>query len=489
MRSIHFTLWFLMAVGACALRAQTPTPAPAIKIKKLYVVRHPDRLEVKVSFDKLLDRNHPEDLADPTNVTILAKPSGSHLVPVDSANIANTGADVVEMRLPLPAAKGDDSINVCFGVLHFLKGDQTYTSPKDEQVCPDSPSEIMTQAEAGDLADKLNAAAAKAAAAKTSSEKNIFASGFVTTAGQTGSQGGGDVSLNDFVPGLSGTHTFLQVQKTSVANGDPRHFEAGLNWAHVSSFQPGVDTEIQNAVDKYNGGVTKAELKTFGEDINKAEAKYNPVWLGALENIALKIEGDPTQFKAANAVGDGDVRILTRTIPLFGSKKGYFRARPLVVGFEGGRSIGQGDATTTTTATTTSTTTPNVNWLARAKVGADFTLFYDNSKAKSSPIKRVEITAGGVERYLFFKEINYDPTTKKDSTTGKGSRPYFQSDVKVFFAEDDKARYGLRMAYTRGSLPPVFANVKSFQFGFVVETKDEPKPAVSNAKTAASPAK
>jgi hypothetical protein len=113
-----------------------------------------------------------------------------------------------------------------------------------------------------------------------------------------------------------------------------------------------------------------------------------------------------------------------------------------------------------------------VNWLARAKLGADFTLFYDNAKAKS-PIKRVEINAGGVERYLFFKEINYNSTTKKDSSTGKGSRPYFQSDVKVFFAENAKGRYGLRMAYTRGSLPPVFADVKSFQFGFVYETADD----------------
>lgn len=29
------------------------------------------------------------------------------------------------------------------------------------------------------------------------------------------------------------------------------------------------------------------------------------------------------------------------------------------------------------------------------------------------------------------------------------------------------------MAYTRGSLPPVFADVKSFQFGFVYETTDD----------------
>jgi hypothetical protein len=233
-------------------------------------------------------------------------------------------------------------------------------------------------------------------------------------------------------------------------------------------------------VNRYHDkGVTPEQLQTFGEEINKAEAKYNPVWLGALEDFAIKIEGDPTQFKAANVVGDGDIRILTRTLKLFGSTNGYFRARPLVVGFEGGKSI-TGDTTTTAT---TPTTTPSVNWIARGKVGADFTLFYDNPKT-AGPIKRVEINAGGVERYLFLKEINYDTATNQDSTTGKGSRPYFQSDVKLFFYEDAKnGRLGLRMAYTRGSLPPVFANVKSFQFGLVYETADD------KAKTANSPDK
>lgn len=524
MRSSQFTiLWSLIAAGACAVRAQQPpAPAaappaksPAISIDTLDVVNHPDGLDLTVTFTSLLDRNHTKDL-DGSNVTILAEPSGSRLNAVKPGDIhyAEVGADTVEMLLPLPAAKDDNSLNLCFGVLHFLKGSppERPDTSKDAPVC--KTTTIITQAQAKDLADQLNAAAAKAMAAKTSSEKNIFASGFVTTA-QTGTQGGADISLNNvlnnFVPGLAGVDSFLQIQKTSVAGGDPRHFEAGLKWRHVSSFQHAVDTEIENDVNRYHDkGVTPEQLKTFGEEINKAEAKYNPVWLGALEDFAIKIEGDPTQFKAANAVGDGDIQILTRTLPLFGSKKGYFRARPFVAGWEGGRSIGQGAATTTTTGTTTTTTTPDVNWIARAKVGADFTLFYDNSdnskakssggnskdksgsddtNAKSSLIKRVEISAGGVERYLFLKEINYNTATKSDSTTGKGSRPYFQSDVRVFFAEDGKARYGLRMAYTRGSLPPVFADVKSFQFGFVVETKDEAKTKDDKTKTANGTAK
>ena len=94
-------------------------------------------------------------------------------------------------------------------------------------------------------------------------------------------------------------------------------------------------------------------------------------------------------------------------------------------------------------------------------------------KSASGPIGRLEINVAAVERYLLFREINYDPITKKDSSAGKGSRPYSQTDIKLFFAKSTKGRYGLRMAYTRGSLPPVFADLKSVQFGFVFETADD----------------
>jgi hypothetical protein len=460
-----------MAAGACALRAQGPKPAPAVADVKftLDAVKDDDspNVNLRVAFDPTLGPAQSDDLK-PSNITILAKPSGSAITPV-SLDPGQMGVFIVIHK---PSNAKDDQVSVCFSVLHFSKGDD---SKPQTNVC--STSKILTQKEAKALVDQLvKDAADKAKADKTSSEKDIFASGFVTTAGQNNTQGGADISLNDFLSGLPGATTFLQIQKTSLANGDPRHFEAGLSWRHTSSFQSTVDNEIKGLVDKYDQDGTQAQLQELGKQINAAGAKYG-AWLGALEDFAIKMEGDPTQFKAVNAVGDGDVRILTRTLKLFGSTNGYFRARPLVVGFEGGKSIGTGDATTTattTTSATTSTAAPGVDWIARGKVGADFTLFYDNPKATSSPIKRVEINAGGVERYLFLKEINYDATTMKDSAVGKGSRPYFQSDVKLFFYEDPKkGRAGVRMAYTRGSLPPVFADVKSFQFGFVYETADD----------------
>jgi hypothetical protein len=469
-RSINFSLSLVMVAGAGVVRSQVPAAAPAapaINIDTFDVIDRHGTLDLNLTFDSILDLTHPEDLTD-SNITILGTPSKSRMVLARIRPIVNTQ---IEISLTGAPPGTDTAVNVCFQVLHFSKlGDpKKYTSPAGKPVC--KTSNILTQDQAKALANQLNAAAAKAKADKTSSEKDIFASGFVTTAGQSKTQGGADISLNNFLSGLPGANTFLQIQKSSLSGGDPRHFEVGLSWRHVILFDPALDKQIADEVNKFEQGGSAADQAALGAKIAADAQSYGP-WLGAIGDFAIKIEGDPTKFQAANAVGDADFRVLTRTLKLFGSSNGYFRARPLVIGFEGGRSIGQGDTTTTTTGTATSTTTPNVNWIARGKAGADFTLYFHNPQTKG-PIKRLEINAGGVERYLFFKEINYDPTTKKDSQTGKGSRPYFQSDLKLFFFEDTKGRYGLRTAYTRGSLPPVFADVKSFQFGFVFETNDD----------------
>ncbi len=441
---------YLLAIAACAL---AQTPAPAIAIKTLDAVNRPDTLNLRIAFDSILDSDYPGDLTD-SNITILAMPSASRLLP---ARIHATDTVVEITLLALPETK-DTAINACFKTLHFFKLDdpKPYTSPPGKPIC--ATAKLMTPADAKTLADQLNAAAAKAKADKTSTEKNIFASGFVTTAAAS-TQGGADISLNNSLAGLPGANAFLHLQKTSVSNGDLRHFELGLSFRHTTSFAPALDRKIVDDVQKFHQAPTEAARQALANIINTDAAKYGP-WLGAIQAFAMKMEADPTHFKATNLVGDGDLRILTRTLKLFGSTNGYFRARPLIVGIEGGRSLGTGEPIT------------GVNWIARGKLGADLTFFYDSPQAKR-PIKRLELNAGGIERYLLFKEVNYDPATKKDSRTGKGSRPYFQSDLKLFFAQDTKARYGMRIAYTRGSLPPVFAGVKSFQFGIVFETTDD----------------
>ncbi len=70
---------------------------------------------------------------------------------------------------------------------------------------------------------------------KTSQEKNIFASGFVTTA-SSGSDGGVNLNLNSNDLGVPGLTVFLHMDKTSATGGDPKNFEAAMNFRSVLPF-------------------------------------------------------------------------------------------------------------------------------------------------------------------------------------------------------------------------------------------------------------
>ncbi len=56
----------------------------------------------------------------------------------------------------------------------------------------------------------------------------------------------------------------------------------------------------------------------------------------------------------------------------------------------------------------------------------------------------------------------------KSTAVSKGEKPYFQADVKVYLVASSSGRYGFKLSYNRGSLPPVYSRVPSFQFRFVV---------------------
>ena len=106
-----------------------------------------------------------------------------------------------------------------------------------------------------------------------------------------------------------------------------------------------------------------------------------------------------------------------------------------------------------------------------------------NNDESTLPVKRLDLDLQVVNRYLLFNEVSFDQTTMKSTGVGKGEKPYFQADVKAFLFESPSARYGFKLSYNRGSLPPVYSSVSSFQFGFVIETTDgdNSKDALSSA--------
>lgn len=287
---------------------------------------------------------------------------------------------------------------------------------------------------------------------KTSSEKNIFASGFVTTA-SSGSEGGADIALNpDFK--VRGVTSFLNIKKTTTGEGDPKHFEGGVRYRGVLPWGRGYVQDLAGA---------DTEMRS------KLLADMGKRWFaGALLDISAKLEGEPSSFDITNFVGNMALDFRSRVKNV--TKTGHWRGFLVPFAFEGGQNLNAGPSDQTAPAGNGSN--KNVDWIARYKAGAGMTLYYDDPKS-NLPLQRVELDISGVVRNLFFREAMYNRETRSIDETGKGFRGYGQVDLKLFVGQGPSGRYGVKLTYNRGSLPPVFARVKSFQFGFVFESKDD----------------
>src|SRR5205814_1004126 len=125
------------------------------------------------------------------------------------------GIDIPYTADPLPA---DTTIDVSFAGVAFA----------DHHT-----SEVLT---AHAVLSRQGVAAARQAALdeirkvpKSSEDKNILASGFITAA-SGGTHGGADIVLNSIDLGIEGLTSFLQIKKSSVKEGDPKNFEAGTRF-------------------------------------------------------------------------------------------------------------------------------------------------------------------------------------------------------------------------------------------------------------------
>ncbi len=283
---------------------------------------------------------------------------------------------------------------------------------------------------------------------RTSRDKNIFASGFVTTA-SGGSSGGGDMSFNpNFnIPNLN---AFLKIKKATADEGDARHFESGARYRYTRTWKRGEMAAIASETDA-------AKLNALIRD------RQENVLAGWIIDVAAKLEGDPTNFDVTNFVGESALHLQTMTKGFLG-RSGFWRGYLVPAGIEAGQSIG-------TTVLSAGTPEPAVDRIARYKAGAGVTVYYENPVARSL-IRRVELDANGVLRHLFLAESRFDAVTRTSAATDDGLHVYGQMDVKVFVAETSAGRYGFKVSFNRGRLPPVYAQVKSVDFGFLMESGD-----------------
>lgn len=430
-------------------------------------VNTPDQgSSIRVRFSEPLDIKSTTDLL-PTNITLRSLPGSTTLsVPPAGAAFAAGSLTTLLIQYSGSPAASDTEVEVHFNVIHFGDGhSETDVKAAGPLLTPEKIIELKNADLV--LAQKVPT---------SSSDRNIFASGFVTTASQ-GTQGGADINLNSLDLGIPDFNAFLQIKKSSVNGGDPKNFETGARYRSVRVWGSDLFKNIHTQLDAYRIATTDAARAAAMNEVATLTQKLQQRVIAAtIFDFAFKFEGEATKFNVSNAVGEGSLRLQSMTRSLTGSKHGFWRFQIVAPGFEGGRNLNTAGQSASTAKSETGGALPDVTWLARLKVGAGFSLFYENAESQF-PLKRVELEAGGVERYLFFKEPHFDNSTKTVTTTQKGSHPWGEVALKIFVGESDKGRYGFKLAWQRGSLPPVFADTRALNFGFLFETKspDEKK--------------
>jgi hypothetical protein len=455
-----------LALLACgALTAQNPKE---FAIGSMDAVIKGSNKFLDVFFTQPLDAAHAEDLAA-TGVTVEALPSKTALT---VTGIKRLGGDPTEVEISLSGAAAPSDVQVKLTInrtlnfrdgqnAHPASGPFTFTSTliKDAKTLQDAMQKLV---------DDMTKAG------KSSQEKNIFASGFVTTASGGQTQGGSDIHLNSMDLGIPGLKSFLNIQKTTSDGSDAKNFEAGGTFRSTLLLGKAGRAEIQAAINAYDSAATDAARQTAATQYNTPVSAFQKATLAAVFfDLTGKLEGQATNFNVTNGVFDAALKVQSRVKKLFGTRQGFVHFQILPAGFEGGKTLRQPDATTTpgSATTTTDKALQQLDGIARFKTGATLNSFWDNPKA-AGPLKRFELEVGAVDRFLFLKEIHYDTATKTDDTILNGNKPYFYADAKLFVAESSAGRYGVKISYDRGSLPPVYAPVKSFQFGFLFESNN-----------------
>lgn len=425
MRAIFGAVGSLLLVAASAF-GQTPFGITSAQANR-------DGNQIAVRFSDPLAESGPHH--DKGNVTLEGAPG----VTIDRVEVGDL---IPRITVVLSGSLPSTPTRICFRQVDYLRQDVQQTTT--EAVC----AAVVTDAVAID--------AAKAAALKVLTdtpvaapdEKELNASGFVTTASEA-TDGGADIAFN---PKLSDPNAsaFFRLKKATVEKGDARHFEVGAAYRRGVPWNRGQLAELAAATD-----VTKIK--------ELLEARQGHVIAGTIVNFAMKLEGDPTTFDATNGVGEVDYSIVTMTKPLFG-KSGFWRG----YGIPGGVEIGRKLAVDATGAATT-----DQDWIARYKAGAGIKVYFKASQASLLPVTRFDFAVDGIWRYLAVEEQNFNAETKALDRVTDGGHGYVEASLKAFFVEIGKRRFGIKASYNRGSLPPVFADVKSYQFGFVVESNDQ----------------
>ena len=409
-----------------------------------------------------------EDLL-PGNVTVTV--DGSNTLngnPITPTLIGPRGFGEFKISFPTgltlsPAALAGD-VNFCFKTLHFIIGGNKVVKT---DLC--GTGKFITEETVEELYNQ--ALGVLESTPKTSEEKNIFASAFAANGNSGDTEGGAELNLNSNDLGIPGLIASAHLNKTTAENADPRYFDAGLTYRktfirdrkEVVAIKAKID-QLNKNPNASNASEIKSELKKMINDRQRLAGAY-------LLDIGTKIEGEALEFRVTNFIFDGAFQFQSATYRLFGSRKGWLKFRGLA-GAEVGPNMGKPEADMGMTMEEAQQV-EDVDYAARFKAGGSLTMFYQPEETDRFFLKRFEFDMRFVNRYLFKREIMFDEETMENVETTKGNKHWFQTNAKFFLANSDSGRFGFKVTYNHGSLPPVFAKTNSFQFGLIFETADD----------------
>jgi hypothetical protein len=434
-----------LLILSCAAHLLGQATAQKHTVESANATDFPGQQYIDVNFnDKLLQKGSEDVRQD--NVTLSVPSNATLLV----NTVQRLGGRPRSLRIQFSGvlAKSDATVHFCFKSLHF---DGDTPANATQNLCADA-----NVINSGNLAtEKANVLDTLKKVPVSDQERNIFASGFVTTTSNS-SQGGADLALNSPDLGIPGLTSFVRLKKSTTSGGDPKAFELGGTFKSTYLLHG-------NELDAVRSAPSTVAIN---DAIKKIQKRLLAAWS---IDIGGKMEAEAGNFQVTNFVGDSSVYLQSRTKKLLGSRSGFWKFRILGTGFEGGKNVGQPNQ-----QGTLASNAPPVDWIARHKAGAELTLFYDNPESQL-PFKRVELSASGVNRYLFRNELVFNQSTSVSDIVQKGRKTWFESGLKLYLAESPKGRFGVNLSYNNGALPPVYASTKSFQFGFLVESADDTK--------------
>jgi hypothetical protein len=381
------------------------------------------------------------------------------------------GRKRLEIILNTPPPAGDTEVRVRLVNLRFECS--TDTSPAPTLIAAANKSGTIYDATAFDAATKKEYDAAIAAA--KSPDRKAFSAGFSAAKGDGAkAQGAGDflINKNFSKENLKGTildlfdqvNLSFQVKKSSAENVDPRYLNLGLTFRKTFLiFTP-----------KRPEPLTASSAANIATDMQRATetlklARNKGFFRVAAIGGGLKLEGEAFDFKTVNFVTDPSIEVGSIAKRL--GSKGYYNVS-FIGGAEVGRNMSKPDAKATGGPTVADLN--KVNWIARLMGGGQMTLRYLPT-SNTGDHWGVELNLAYAIRHLFESEVFTDTAANggKSSTIGKGNKPWKQADLKLFLFGDEKARYGFKVSYMNGFLPPAFSRTKGFQYGFIVETTDD----------------